>query len=174
MFLILVYLISIVTANLLVVWLGPGISIVNSFLFIGLDLVVRDRLHDSWRRSGLWWKMMLLIVAGSLISYYLNRDAGPIALASCIAFAAAAAADSFLYHLLRDRRWFTRVNGSNLAGAAVDSIVFPTLAFGALLPLIMIGQFAAKVLGGILWSYVLRGSGNGRVDLYQRSKAETI
>ena len=42
------------------------------------------------------------------------------------------------------------------AGAAVDSVVFPALAFGAMLPLIVVGQFGAKVLGGAAWSLVLR------------------
>jgi uncharacterized PurR-regulated membrane protein YhhQ (DUF165 family) len=49
-----------------------------------------------------------------------------------------------------------KVNGSNLISAAVDSIVFPTLAFGAVLPWIMLGQFAAKVAGGAVWALILR------------------
>lgn len=48
-----------------------------------------------------------------------------------------------------------RVNGSNVPAALVDSIVFPTIAFGALLPWIVLGQFAAKVLGGFVWSLLL-------------------
>jgi hypothetical protein len=39
--------------------------------------------------------------------------------------------------------------------AAVDSIVFPTIAFGGFLPLITLGQFAAKVAGGAVWSIIL-------------------
>jgi uncharacterized PurR-regulated membrane protein YhhQ (DUF165 family) len=51
------------------------------------------------------------------------------------------------------------VNGSNVLSAAVDSVLFPTIAFGALLPVIVLGQFAAKVLGGAVWSWIL---GKGR------------
>ena len=47
-------------------------------------------------------------------------------------------------------------NGSNVAGAAVDSLIFPTLAFGALMPHIVAMQFAAKVAGGALWTWALR------------------
>ena len=36
-----------------------------------------------------------------------------------------------------------------------NSIVFPTLAFGGFMPVIVLGQFAAKVLGGFLWSKIL-------------------
>ena len=47
-----------------------------------------------------------------------------------------------------------RANQSNVAGAAVDSFVFPTIAFGSFIPQIVILQFAAKVLGGFVWAYV--------------------
>ena len=51
--------------------------------------------------------------------------------------------------------WLRRANGSNLAGAAVDSLVFPTLAFGALMPHIVALQFIAKVSGGAIWTWLL-------------------
>jgi len=37
----------------------------------------------------------------------------------------------------------------------VDSLIFPTLAFGALMPHIVAMQFVAKVAGGALWSWLL-------------------
>jgi hypothetical protein len=42
------------------------------------------------------------------------------------------------------------------AGAAVDSVLFPTIAFGVLMPEIVILQFAAKVIGGGFWSYIFK------------------
>ncbi len=42
--------------------------IVNAFLFIGLDLTARDRLHDVWRSNYLVPKMIALIAAGSILS----------------------------------------------------------------------------------------------------------
>lgn len=154
--LIALYLAAIVAANLLVATFGPSVSVVTAFLFIGLDLSTRDALHDVWRGSA--WRLGALIAAGSLISWLLNRNAGPIALASLAAFAAAGAVDALTYHLLRRRAYLVRVNGSNVPAALVDSLVFPALAFG--LPLlwpIVIGQLAAKVAGGALWSLALRG-----------------
>jgi uncharacterized PurR-regulated membrane protein YhhQ (DUF165 family) len=44
----------------------------------------------------------------------------------------------------------------NSVGALIDSIVFPTIAFGSLMPLIVLAQFAAKVLGGSMWGYLLQ------------------
>ena len=149
------YLVAIVAANLTVAMWGPSMTIVNAFLFIGLDLTSRDKLHDAWHGNGLVWKMALLIATGSLLSWLLNQNAAQIALASFVAFAAAAVTDTVAYHLLRNRVWWQRVNGSNVVSAAVDSVVFPTIAFGAFLPVIVLGQFAAKVLGGALWSVVL-------------------
>ena len=49
-----------------------------------------------------------------------------------------------------------RANGSNVAGSAIASIVFPTLAFGVFMPEIVLGQFVAKFVGGFLWSLVLQ------------------
>ncbi len=157
MFYVLMYLTAIVLANLTVAWFGPQMTIVNAFLFIGLDLTSRDKLHDAWRGNHLWLKMGALIAAGSAISWILNRDAGRIALASLVAFACAAIVDTIAYQLLHNRPWWQRVNGSNVLSAAVDSVIFPTLAFGALLPWIVLGQFAAKVTGGLIWSWILGG-----------------
>ena len=151
-----VYLAAIVTANLAVARFGPGSSVIIAFLFIGLDLTLRDRLHDSWRGRGLAWRMGLLIGTGGVISYLVNVDAGRIAVASTVAFAGAATVDAVVYHMLGHRPFMVRANGSNVPAAAVDSILFPTIAFGSFLPWIVLGQFAAKVGGGFLWSLVLR------------------
>jgi hypothetical protein len=149
------YLAAIVAANLSVATWGPSISIVNAFLFIGFDLTCRDRLHESWSGHNLAVRMTALIAAGGAISYLLNAGAGQIALASTVAFTVAAALDGATYALLGDRGRMLRVNGSNVVGAAADSILFPTIAFGSLLPAIVLGQFVAKVGGGFLWSLIL-------------------
>jgi uncharacterized PurR-regulated membrane protein YhhQ (DUF165 family) len=54
-----------------------------------------------------------------------------------------------------DPGWL-RLNGSNVPSALTDSLVFPTLAFGAFLWPILLGQFAAKVLGGFVCSLFFR------------------
>lgn len=151
------YLGAIVAANLLVTQFGPAVAVVNAFLFIGLDLTARDKLHDAWHGRGLVWKMAALIVAGSVLSYLLNRNAGQIAVASLVAFACAGAADALVYHVLGSKAHMIRINGSNMVSAAVDSVIFPALAFGFPLMFgVMLGQFAAKVGGGFVWSLVLR------------------
>jgi len=153
---VIVYLTAIVTANLLIIWLGPAVSILNAFLLIGLDLSLRDRLHDLWKGEGLWWRMLALICGGSVITVILNWDALPIAIASATAFLAAGIGDALTYHGLRERSFMVRANGSNVTGSLIDSLVFPIMAFG-FPPLwgIVAGQFAAKIAGGAVWAFLI-------------------
>ena len=53
---VVIYLGAIVLANFMILWFGPAVSVINAFLLIGLDLSLRDRLHDAWGRdwSGKW------------------------------------------------------------------------------------------------------------------------
>ncbi len=146
---VIMYLAAIVLANLSVVWFGPSATIVNAFLFIGLDLTARDKLHDAWRKTGLVWKMGALIVAGSVLTVLLNRGAGQIAIASTVAFAVAAVVDSIVYHRTGS------ITTSNVWSAAFDSLLFPWIAFGGIMPWVTMGQWAAKVFGGWVWARLL-------------------
>lgn len=163
---VLVYLAAIVAANVSVATWGPAVSILNALLFVGLDLTLRDRLHWRWHEQGqLHLRMGALIVAAGVLSYIATPGAGPIAVASAVAWACASATDTVVFHLLavvRGRPAVQAVTTSNAAAAAVDSLLFPTLAFGALLPLVVLGQFAAKVLGGALWLMVFRALSDRR------------
>ena len=151
----LIYIAAMTGANLLVAWLGPWFSPINAFFLIGLDLTLRDKLHDAWQGRHLALKIGGLVVVAGLISYLLNPASGKIAVASITAFVCAMTVDSLVYQLMRHRKWVQRANSSNIAGAATDSLLFPTIAFGGLLPHIVLLQFAAKVAGGAVWSLVL-------------------
>lgn len=145
------YLLAIVAANVTVAIYDPSVSVLNAFLFIGFNLTARDRLHDVWNGRNLKRNMALLILSGAIISALFG--AGRIALASFLAFLVSETADAIAYHLLREKVKLLQVNGSNIVSAAVDSVLFPLLAFGwPLLVGIVAGQFLAKVLGGGIWS----------------------
>jgi len=154
MMLTLTYLAAIVLANLSAAHFGPGASIVNAFVLIGLNLASRDRLHDLWGQH-VARNMLLLIVVGGALSWALNAGAGRIALGSVLAFMLSEGVDAFVYHRQHHRPYLVRSNLSNVFGAAVDSLVFPVIAFGGFPLLIIAAQFAAKVLGGLLWSLLL-------------------
>lgn len=146
-----VYAVAMTLANLIVAHFGPWVSPINSFFLIGLDLTLRDWLHVRLKH----WQMATLIASTGLLTYALNPAAGMIAIASSVAFTAAALVDWATFTKLRGS-WLFRANGSNVASAAVDSLIFPTIAFGALMPQIVLAQFAAKVAGGALWALMMR------------------
>lgn len=144
------YATAMTLANLSVATFGPAISPINAFFLIGLDLALRDWLHVRLRVS----QMGALIAATGALTYALNPAAGQIAIASACAFTAAALVDWGTFARLRGS-WMFRANGSNVVGAAVDSLLFPTIAFGALMPHIVAMQFVAKVAGGAIWAWLI-------------------
>jgi len=103
---------------MIILWFGPQAAVITAFLFIGLDLTLRDKLHDQWHGKQLWWKMLALICGGSAILIALNWDALPIALASATAFLAAGVGGSLVYTGLRKKHFIIRANGSNVEGGA--------------------------------------------------------
>lgn len=157
---VLAYTLAMTCANLSVATFGPVSTPFNAFFLIGLDLALRDWLHVRLKPI----QMGALIAVTGLITYALNPDAGRIAVASAIAFTGAALADWAVFSRLKGS-WMRRANGSNVAGAAVDSLLFPTIAFGGLLPQIVVMQFVAKVGGGAVWAWLLTRLGNSTHDL---------
>lgn len=148
-----IYVLAICTANFSVHVFGPLVTPLNAFLFIGLDFVIRDKLHE---RIGIRRMFCLITIAG-VISFAVNPATDMIAIASVAAFSLAATADATVYQALIKKPWLVKSNGSNIASSAVDSVVFPLIAFGAFLPWVVAGQFIAKVFGGAIWSWLLRG-----------------
>jgi hypothetical protein len=153
------YLTAIVLANLTVSWWGPRMMVINSLLFIGLDLTARDGLHELWQTQGWGFvpRMGALIATGSVITIALNLGATRIAVASFVAFAVAAVVDTLVFHLARRLDRQDRANASNIVAAAVDSVLFPTLAFGALMWDTSVAMWGAKVAGGAIWVWIIWG-----------------
>lgn len=150
-FAIAVYAVAMTVANLLVAKFGPAITPINAFVLIGLDLTLRDWLHLRLSAK----RMLALIVATGCLTYVLNPAAGMVAIASAMSFTAAAFVDWSVFQRLGGKSWLARSNTSNVAGAAIDSLLFPTIAFGALMPQIVASQFIAKVIGGAVWAWLL-------------------
>lgn len=149
-FAVIVYALAMTIANLSIAEFGPKVSPINAFFLIGLDLALRDWLQVKLKTR----EMGLLILASGGITYLLNPSAEMIAIASAIAFTGAAVVDWAVFTKVTGS-WFKRANTSNVAGAAVDSLLFPTIAFGSLMPHIVLMQFVAKVCGGYVWALLL-------------------
>ena len=58
---VLIYFLAVVLANKIIRWFRTQAVVITAFLFIGLDLTLRDKLHDQWHGKQLWWKMLALI-----------------------------------------------------------------------------------------------------------------
>lgn len=145
-----IYAMAMTLANLSIAEFGRVAIPINAFLLIGLDLALRDWLHVRIKT----WQMAALIAFSGALTFALNPAAGHIAIASACAFMAAALADWAVFARMRGS-WMMRANGSNVAGALVDSIVFPAMAFGGLDPLIVAQMFVAKVAGGAMWAWII-------------------
>jgi uncharacterized PurR-regulated membrane protein YhhQ (DUF165 family) len=149
-FLIGLYAAAIIAANLLVAQFGPSITPVNAFFLIGLDLALRNYLALKMNR----YQMAAMILGTGALSYAINPATGMIAIASGVAFTAAALADWATFNTVTGN-WIKRNFAGNSVGALIDSVVFPTIAFGALMPVIVVAQFAAKVAGGAAWGFLI-------------------
>lgn len=149
-----IYIIAICLANYSVYFFGPVSMPFNAFLLIGLDLALRDQIHDRYG----FVATACLSLAASLLSFLINPAAASIAVAGSVAFFCASLADGSIYQAMRGRGYMLRTNTSNTAGALADSVIFPTLAFGVLMPEIIAAQFIAKSFGGFVWSIILKKS----------------
>lgn len=150
---IMIYALVIILANILVSIFGPSITPFIAFFLIGLDLALRNYLSLVMTK----YEMAAMIIGTGLISYGLNPATGMIAIASGLAFTSAAIVDWLTFNTVSGQ-WIKKNIAGNSAGALVDSIIFPTLAFGELMPLIVISQFIAKVLGGTMWGLIIKKS----------------
>lgn len=155
MFSVIIYISAICAANLLVAKFGPAVTPINAFLLIGLDMAIRDMKHEQWQGKNLMQRMLLMICAAGILSYLINPASGIIAIASLLAFILSSTVDAAVYQLMIKRRVMIKSNASNVSGAAVDSVAFPLIAFGALTPSIVLFQFSAKIIGGIVFSMII-------------------
>lgn len=103
---------------------GFGLMAPSGVLMIGLALVLRDAVHESFGAKG----SLLAIGIGAALSMF----SPGLALASAAAFIFAEIADLAVYAKLRQRRLWAAVLASGIVGAFVDSAIFTLMAFGSL------------------------------------------
>jgi uncharacterized PurR-regulated membrane protein YhhQ (DUF165 family) len=110
---------------------------------IGGILVLRDWLQQL---AGLLWTMTLVYVAG-LVSWGVAEMAGwtslqKVAVASVVAFTVSETIEALVFTPIRNRSLSLGVLASGVAGTAVDSWLFLSIAFGSLS--FFWGQFFGK------------------------------
>lgn len=108
-----------------VIPVGFGLEAPSGVLAVGLALVCRDRVQSAWGR----WPSLALIAIGASLSFLVASPA--LAVASAVAFTLGELADFGVYTPLRERHLYAAVLASGAVGAAVDSVVFLSIAFGS-------------------------------------------
>jgi queuosine precursor transporter len=157
-----VTILALAVADTLSARFGPAVSVFNALALIGLIITTRDALHDEWQGKARVLGLGVIIVAGGLVAWGVSvlfatappEIAAKIALGSGLAWAIAAIVDTLTYQGLHNHPWVVRANGSNIPAALADSVVFAWIAFGDPLG-VGLPQFFAKVVGGLLWVYVI-------------------
>jgi uncharacterized PurR-regulated membrane protein YhhQ (DUF165 family) len=86
--------------------------------------------------------MVALIAIGAGLSFVISAPA--IAVASAVAFGLSELADFMVYAPLRNRGYILAASASNLVGAAVDTVLFLTIA-GFPLQRAFLGQIVGKL-----------------------------
>lgn len=148
------YLLAVVLANGLVTLFGQSALPFTAFVLIPFDLLARDVLHEKWKKDQLWFRMTLLILSGSLMSYVTSIASARVSLASAISFLLCGFSNAVIYHLLDSLKFnrMIRMNGSNAVAAVVDSIVFPCIAFSSVIMYLSFAQAVSKFIGGLVWT----------------------
>jgi hypothetical protein len=142
-------------ANISISHFGPQAAPINAFVLIGLNLTLRDTIHDRWRGNGLWLRMVAMLGCAGLVSYLLDTSTARIAIGSVLALTAAGVSDTATYELLHRKQYLVRCNASNVVSGAVDSAVFFYVAFGGAPVEVLLTQWAVKVFGGGAWSLII-------------------
>lgn len=145
------YLAAACAANVAVTLFGYAALPFTAAALIPFDLTARDVLHDRWHGNWLGVRMALLVASGSLLAWLFCNGSPAVCVASAVSFAVAGTVDTAAYALLANATKWQRMNVSNIASSAADSLCFPLVAFGVVSPALAASQVALKVAGGLAW-----------------------
>lgn len=159
------YVLVIVTANLSTTYFGLWVTPLNAFVLIGVELVLRDVMHESLSKI----RMLSIVVFAGIISFLINADSKNIAIASFVAVVVSCFVDYYVYHKTKGT-WIKRSNTSNFFSGFTDSLIFPLIAFGVFNPYVFVLQWLAKFVGGFIWTLLL----NNLMSKFLKDKKEQV
>lgn len=163
---ILLYLIAIVTANVVTASFAPlsiGVFIVPmGTLFIGATFILRDLVQNAFGRKKTYLAIGIALAMSAIVSYILG-DTLLIVLASAISFVISETTDTEIYSRLKlPMAW--RVFYSGLVGGFLDSAIFVIIGLSPLganflpweaVPFAILGQVIVKTVIQSLGAMVL-------------------
>ena len=145
------YVLMFLVANVLVSALGAAITPINALFLIAGDMVLRDRIQYE---SGVSWSVGACVIAG-LATIAIAPGSEMIAAASALSVTLAGAASAIAFKI-KSGGFFSKAMPANIAAAAVDSVAFPLIAFGSLMPGVTLAQFAAKTIGATVILMIIK------------------
>lgn len=168
---ILLYLISIITANVVTAAFAPlnlGVFIVPmGTLLIGATFIFRDLVQNQYGRKKTYAFIALALILSALVSYLLG-DTLLIVLASALSFAVAETTDTEIYSRLKlPMAW--RVFYSGLVGGLLDSVIFVIIGLSPLganflpweaVPFAIVGQVIVKTVIQAIGALILNTVNN--------------
>ncbi|MCM3118273.1 VUT family protein [Neobacillus sp. MER 74] len=154
---IILYLISIVTANVVTAAFAPlqmGVFIVPmGTLFIGATFIFRDLVQNKYGRKKTYIFIGTALFLSAVVSFILG-DTLIIVLASALSFAVAETTDTEIYTRLKlPMSW--RVFYSGIVGGLLDSVIFVIIGLSPLganflpweaVPAAILGQVIVKTI----------------------------
>ncbi|UOQ83650.1 VUT family protein [Gracilibacillus salinarum] len=160
------YLISIVTANVVTAAFMPlqiGIFLIPmGTLFIGATFIFRDLVQNKYGRGKTYAFILTALILSAFVSFLLG-DTLMIVAASALSFILSESADTEIYTRLKlPIAW--RVFYSGLAGGFLDSVVFVLIGLSPIgagmlpweaVPAAILGQIIAKTMIQLLGALVL-------------------
>ena len=163
---ILLYLLSIITANVVTARFAPlefGAFIVPmGTLFVGATFIFRDLVQNQVGRAKTYLCILTALILSGIVSYSLG-DTLMIVAASALSFAIAETADTEIYTRLKlPMAW--RVFYSGIVGGLFDSVVFVIIGLSPLgagflpweaVPAAIVGQVVVKAVIQMLGAFVL-------------------
>lgn len=154
---VLLYLVSIITANVVTARFAPlefGIFIVPmGSLFIGATFILRDLVQNKYGRTKTYIFIFIALLLSGVVSFLLG-DTLMIVAASALSFALSETADTEIYTRLKlPMAW--RIFYSGIVGGLLDSVVFVIVGLSPLgagfipweaVPAAIVGQVIVKTI----------------------------
>jgi hypothetical protein len=144
------YLLSIVCANILVIYFGiisiGPLDVPAGAVVVGITFTLRDIVQQVYGKFKCWWWM----ISAALISALFSPT---VALASVSAFLISEAIDWLIFSTVKGSARKRSIL-SNVFGTPLDSLVFVPMVFGWVWPAI-IGQAVVKLVSSLVVVFIV-------------------
>ncbi len=164
------YISSVVAANLtLDIFLDLPVFGTFTFgtVFFAATFTFRDRVHHLAGSRGYVYRMIAWCAAANVVAAAATGTPMRYIVASFSAIVLAEAADTEVYHRLRERSWAARVLASNAVSVPIDTVVFVSIAFAGSLPFRDIREI---FVNDVLWKFGMAALIASNVTRRQRAR----